>query len=185
MKNGYRIYDTSSAPEEARSILQEVQAHYQFIPNALAAMAESPEAVKAYLALDGLVQQNSLDDEQRHVVFLTITREYNCPYCVAAHTAFAQMGGVQPEHIRQLREDTALNDPKLEALQQFTSKLVQTGCHVSDEDVQAFLDAGYSRRHILDIIVMISNKLIAVFANRIMGTDLDQALQGASWNKVA
>ena len=185
MKNGYQIHDIHTAPEAARPVLAEVQAHYQFIPNALAAMAESPQTVQAYLALDGLVQQNSLDDVQRHIVFLTITREYNCAYCVAAHTAFAQMAGVRPEHIQQLRDNQPLSDSKLDALQQFTTRLVQTGCNVSEEDIQQFLDAGYTRQQVLDIIMMISNKLIAVFANRIMGTDLDEALKPAKWSKVA
>lgn len=38
-----------------------------------------------------------------------------------------------------------------------------------------------ARRHILDVITMMSNKLIAVFANRIMGTDLDDALKPGEW----
>jgi len=185
MKNGYTIYDQHTAPEAARPVLAEVHAHYQFIPNALAAMAESPETVKAYLALDGLVQQNSLDEVQRHIVFLTITREYNCSYCVAAHTAFASMAKVAPEHIQQLRENQTLSDARLDALQRFTTRLVQTGCNVSDKEIQQFLDNGYTRQHVLDIIMMMSNKLIAVFANRIMGTDLDPALQPAKWSKVA
>lgn len=185
MQNGYKIYDTQTAPEEARPVLSEVQAHYQFIPNALAAMAESPETVKAYLALDGLVQQNALTEEQRHVVFLTITREYNCEYCVAAHTAFATMAKVDGQYIQQLRENKPLTDDKLDTLQQFTARLVQTGCNVSDAEIQQFLDSGYTRQQVLDIVMMIANKLIAVFANRIMGTDLDEALQPAKWSQVA
>jgi uncharacterized peroxidase-related enzyme len=185
MKNGYKIYDINTAIANARPVLEEVQAHYQFIPNALGAMAESPETVQAYLALDSLVQQNSLTDEQRHIVFLTITREYNCSYCVAAHSAFAQMGNVEAEYIQCLRDSKPLSDPKLNALQEFSSKLVRTGCNVSEQDIEAFLASGYTRRHVLDIITMMANKLIAVFANRIMGTDLDEALQPARWSKVA
>lgn len=185
MQNGYQIYDLNNAPEGAKPVLAEVQAHYQFIPNALAAMAESPETVKAYLELDGLVQQNALTEQERHIAFLTITREYNCAYCVAAHTAFATMGKVDGAIIQQLREGKPLSDDRLNALQQFTTRLVQTGCNISDAEVQQFLDKDYTRQHILDIIMMISNKLIAVFANRIMGTDLDEALQPARWDKVA
>ncbi|MDH5178107.1 MAG: carboxymuconolactone decarboxylase family protein [Gammaproteobacteria bacterium] len=185
MQNGYRIYDKQTAPEAAKPVLTEVQAHYGFIPNALAAMAESPEMVQAYLALDGLVNQNALSEVERHVVFLTITREYNCGYCVAAHTAFAGMAKVNDEYIRQIRENKPLGDTKLEALQHFTTRLVQTGCNVSSHELQKFLDSGFNRRQVLDIITMMANKLIAVFANRIMGTDLDEALQPAKWDKVA
>ena len=185
MKNGYEIYNMDTASDAAKPVLEEVQSHYQFIPNALGAMVESPEAVKSYLKLDELVSQNSLTDEQRHVVFLTISREYQCSYCVAAHTAFAQMGQVEGDIIKRLREGNLLDDPKLEALQQFVSKMVQTHCQLSERDVADFLAHGYSRRNILEIITMVANKLIAVFANRIMGTDLDEALQPAIWSRVA
>ena len=126
-----------------------------------------------------------MTDEQRHVVFLTISREFECSYCVAAHTAFAQMGQVDGDIIKHLREGNVLDDPGLEVLQNFVSRLVQTNCQLSEKEVADFLAHGYSRRNILDIITMVANKLIAVFANRIMGTDLDEALQPAMWNRVA
>jgi hypothetical protein len=34
-------------------------------------------------------------------------------------------------------------------------------------------------------MLLIANKLIAVYANRVMGTDLDEVLQGESWAKAA
>lgn len=185
MQNGYQIYDTNTANDAARAVLEQVKRHYQFIPNALGAMVESPEAVRAYLSLDNLVAKNSLSEEQRHVVFLTIAREYNCSYCVAAHSAFAHMAGLDGQQIQQLREGGSLADPKLEHLQQFVSRLVQNDCHISEQDVREFLEQGYTRQQILEIITMMANKLIAVFANRVMGTDLDEALQTLRWSRVA
>jgi len=185
MQHGYRIYDMNSASDAARPVLEQVKRHYQFIPNALGAMVESPEAVRAYLTLDELVRENSLTDEQRHVVFLTIAREFNCSYCVAAHTAFAQMDQVPGEYIQKLREGETLSNSKLEALQQFVSKLVQSDCHVSKQDIDDFLAQGFTRCNVLEIITMMANKLIAVYANRVMGTDLDEALLPARWSRLA
>lgn len=185
MKNGYQIHDLGNANPAAQAVLEKVKEHYQFVPNALGALAESPESVLAYLALDELVHQNSLTDEQRHIVFLAITSEYDCSYCVAAHTAFAQMGKVDEQIVQNLREGKPLSDPKLEALRKFSVALVQSGCQVSEDEINEFLGHGYSRRNILDIITMMANKLIAIFANRIMGTDLDEMLKPAEWNRVA
>jgi hypothetical protein len=150
MQNGYHIYNLDNASEAAKPVLEEVKRHYQFIPNALGAMAESPEAVRAYLMLDE-----------------------------------AKMGEVDGQIIHALREGRPLSDPALTSLQAFTAKLVQTGGNVSEQEIEQFLAAGYTRRHILDIITMIANKLIAIFANRIMGTDLDKALLPAKWECVA
>jgi len=185
MKNGYKIYDKHSVDADTGAVLEQVEAHYQFVPNALGAMVESPEAVKGYLALDELAHQNSLTDLQRHIVFLTIAREYDCAYCVAAHTAFAQMGKVDGDIVKRLRDGKNLTDPALQTLQDFTKRMVQTGCMVTTKEVDAFLAHGFTRRQVLDIITMMANKLIAVFANRVMGTDLDDALKPAVWEKVA
>lgn len=185
MKNGYQIHNIDNTNPASQVALDKVKEHYQFVPNALGAMAESPESVLAYLALDELVHKNSLTNEQRHIVFLTISREYDCSYCVAAHTAFAQMDKVDGQIVQNLREGKTLSDPKLEALRKFVIALIETGCHVSEEAINEFLDSGYTRRQVLDIISMMANKLIAIFANRIMGTDLDEMLQTAKWSRVA
>jgi uncharacterized peroxidase-related enzyme len=185
MKNGYQIHNRENSNTEIKDVLDKVEKHYRFVPNALAAMAESPNSVLAYLALDDLANTNSLTNEQRHIAFLTISREYNCSYCVAAHSAFAQMGEVDGQIVQCLRENEPLDDPKLNALQQMVSSMIKSGCNVSDDEIRGFLSHGYSRRSILDIITMISNKLIAIFANRIMGTDLDNILQPAKWSRVA
>ncbi len=185
MKNGYQIHNIENTNPASQAVLEKVMEHYRFVPNALSAMAESPESVLAYLALDELVHTNTLTDEQRHIVFLTISREYDCSYCVAAHTAFAQMGKVDGQIVQNVREGIPLSDPNLEALRKFVTALVETGCHVSEEEINEFLNCGYTRRHVLDIISMMANKLIAIFANRIMGTDLDEMLQPVRWSRVA
>jgi len=185
MKNGYQIHNLGKTNPASHAVLEKVKEHYQFVPNALGAMAESPETVMAYLTLDDLVNKNTLTDEQRHIVFLAITREYDCSYCVAAHTAFAQMGKVDGEKVMALRDGRALSDPKLNALRKFATELVQTGCQVSEAAIDEFLSHGYTRRNVLEIITMMANKLIAVFANRIMGTDLDQMLEPARWSRAA
>ncbi|MDH5692217.1 MAG: carboxymuconolactone decarboxylase family protein [Gammaproteobacteria bacterium] len=185
MKNGFKIPDINTATQNTKAVLFQVREHYQFVPNALGAMAESPEAVKSYLALDELANQNSLSDEQRHIAFLTIAREYDCAYCVAAHTAFAQMGRVDDKIVQALRNNQALNSAKLNALQDFVSLLIKKEGQLTELEVENFLSHGYTRQNILELIAMIANKLIAVFANRIMGTDLDSALQPAKWNRVA
>ncbi|MDH5323955.1 MAG: hypothetical protein OEZ68_03200 [Gammaproteobacteria bacterium] len=83
------------------------------------------------------------------------------------------------------RENQAISDAKLDVLQKFTVQLARSGCEVSNNELHRFLNAGYTRRHVLDIIMMMPNKLIAVFANRVMGTDLDAALQDAKWSNAA
>jgi len=185
MKNGYQIHDDKTAPAESRPLLGEAQAHYGFIPNAIGAMAESPAVLEAYLNLDTLLGKTAFTAAERHVLMLAITREFECSYCVAAHSAFAKMAGLPPEQVEQLRRGAPLGDARLDQLYHFAGKMVASHGHVSDSDVQGLLAAGYSRRQLLEVTLLIANKLIAVYANRMMGTDLDAALQGESWTRAA
>lgn len=185
MKNGYQTYTDQTAPAESRALLGQAQTHYGFIPNAIGAMAESPVVLEAYLALDGLLGKTAFTDAERHVLLLAITREYECSYCVAAHSAFAKMAGLPPEQVERLRRGMQLGDPRLEKLHRFATKLVAGHGQVSDKDVQELLAAGFNRRQVLEVLLLVANKLIAVYANRIMGTDLDAALQGESWTRAA
>jgi uncharacterized peroxidase-related enzyme len=185
MKNGYQIHDDSTAPAESRELLARAQAHYGFVPNAIGAMAESPPVLEAYLALDELLGKTAFTSLERHVLLLAITREFACSYCVAAHSAFAKMDGLPPEDVQRLRQGAELSDPRLEHLHRFAAKLVATHGQASDADVQTLLAAGYTRRQVLEILLLIANKLITVYANRLMGTDLDAALQTEAWTCAA
>jgi AhpD family alkylhydroperoxidase len=148
-------------------------------------MAESPAVLEAYLSLDGLQGKTALTGIERHVALLAIAREFGCRYCVAAHSAFAKMDGVPPDQVERLRQGESLGDPRLEQLHRFAAKMVARYGQVSDADVQALLAAGYTRRHVLEVMLLIANKLIAAYANRVMGTDLDEVLQGESWAQAA
>lgn len=185
MKNGYQIHNDTTAPTESRALLGQAQDHYGFVPNAIGAMAESPAVLQAYLSLEELLGKTAFTDAERHVLLLAITREFECSYCVAAHSAFAKMAGLPPEQVERLRRGKPLTDPRLEKLHRFAGKMVASHGEASDADVQALLAVGYTRRQVLEVLLLIANKLIAVYANRIMGTDLDAALQGESWTCAA
>ncbi len=185
MKNGYQIYKQETVSIEARTLLEQAQRRYEFVPNMLAAMVESPESLQAYLNLGQLFQESSFTEEQQHVLALTVSREYSCSYCVASLTAFAQTAGLPADTIKRLREGNSLLDPGLDALRQFAIKMVNTGCQVSKQDIAALFAHSYTHRQILELILLMTHQLIAVFSNRIMGTDLDEVLLPVKWNRVA
>lgn len=185
MKNGYNIKTVENAPEGARPMLSQVQENLGFVPNGLGAMANSPIVLSAFLQLGGLLPQTSFTDTERHLVYLAVTCEYASEYCASAHTAFANMDKIDERIIQQVREGRPVDDKRLEALRRFAIRMVQTGCNVSEAEFNDILEHGYSREQVLEIVLIIAHKIFGVFTNRIMGTDLDEALQPAKWSKVA
>ena len=185
MKNGYRIYDAGTAPVAAQPLMKTAVEHYGFVPNAIGAMAESPETLSGYLTLDDLACRTSLTGTERHVALLAITRELECPYCVAAHSAFAKMADLPEDTVSRLRNGLPLDDSRLAALQEFITILIRKRARLSEEEHSAFLQVGYSHRNVLELILLVANKTIAVYSNRVMGTDLDAALAAEKWESVA
>lgn len=82
-----------------------------------------------------------------------------------------------------LRDETPLEDPKLEALRSMTLTIVRNRGHVSQEDLDAFYAAGYGERQVLEIILGLSQKVISNYTNHIANTPVDAPFQKFAWSK--
>ncbi|MET4805261.1 carboxymuconolactone decarboxylase family protein [Limibacillus sp. MBR-115] len=177
----FTLHTKETAPAEAKRLLEASEKSFGRIPNLHAVMAESPEHLEAYQQLHGLFQKTSLSTAERNVVWLAINVEHECTYCVPAHSAIAKMQGVDDETVKALRDNTPLADPKLEALRTFTLQVVRERGHVGQQDVQAFLDAGYTQRHVLDVVLGLAQKVMSNYVNHIANTPTDAAFAAFGW----
>ena len=55
--------------------------------------------------------------------------------------------------------------------------------NISEEELNAFYEEGYTQRNLLDIILGLSQKVISNYTNHIAETPLDDAFQKFSWSK--
>ncbi|MCV6592868.1 MAG: carboxymuconolactone decarboxylase family protein [Silicimonas sp.] len=182
----FTYHTLDSAPEAAKPFLARAQAAYGQIPGLYAVMAESPAILEGYHAIHALFEeQTSFDADEHTVVWQTINVEHACHYCVPAHTAIAKMMKVDDAISDALRNETPLPTPRLEALRTFTLQVVRGRGHVSDADVQAFLDAGFTRKAILEVILGLSQKVLSNYMNHLADTPVDPAFKPFAWAKAA
>ena len=178
----YEIHDKQSAPEASREIMEQAEQAYGFVPNLFGVLAESPAALRAYATVTELLQQHAgLDPVQQQVVMLTVSADNGCTYCVGAHSGLAQMVKMDPAVLEALREQRELPDAKLEALRRFALAVMSHRGWVPEAELQAFHDAGYGRRELLDVITIVALKTLSNYTNHIAGTPLDQAFAGMEW----
>lgn len=111
--------------------------------------------------------------------------ENQCSYCVAGHSAFAEMQHVSPEIIDTLRHNQSVADSKLEALNQFTRLLVHNKGMISDQEIQQFLDVGYTAAHVIEIILGVCVKTFSNLANNLIGIPLDDEFSQHAWQSKA
>jgi len=179
--SSFRIHDIDTAPEASRPLLENSAKAFGRIPNLHAVMAESPEHLEAYKTLHALFERSSLSKVERNVVWMTINVENACHYCVPAHTAIALMQGVDADIVDALRSGTALKDARLEALRQFTLAIVRQRGQLEETQVAQFLGAGFTQRHILDVLLGLAQKTMSNYANHLAGTPVDEAFAKFEW----
>ncbi|WP_417444322.1 carboxymuconolactone decarboxylase family protein [Joostella sp.] len=178
-----QIHTIETAPEKSKSLLEQSNKSNGFVPNLHGVLAEAPGLLEAYQNIHELFVNSSFNNDEITVVWQTINVEHECHYCVPAHTAIAKMMKVDDEITEALRNKTELPMQKLEALRKMTLSMVRNRGNVSKEEIQAFYNADFNQRHLLEIILGISQKTISNYTNHIAETPLDKGFEKYAWNK--
>jgi uncharacterized peroxidase-related enzyme len=166
-KHAFKLHTIETAPQASCKDLAEVKQKFGRVPNFFAVTAESPAATNAYVSLSNIFQTTALTPAEQQIVVLTASVENKCDYCVAAHSKGAKMAGLSDEAIHAIRNRIPLKDAKTEALRRIVSQIVEKRGWVSDADVRAFLDQGYSRSQLLDVMVGVSMKTLSNYINHL------------------
>jgi len=178
-----KIHNIETAPEGSKELLKQSLKIYGMIPGLHGVLAAAPGLLEAYQTIHKLFVDSSFDKEELTVVWQTINVEHNCHYCVPAHTAIAKMMKVEDVITEALRNETPLENLKLEALRTITLAIVHNRGRVSEEALTAFYAAGYEERQVLEIILGLSQKIISNYTNYIAHTPIDVPFQEYAWKK--
>ncbi|MCM4151344.1 carboxymuconolactone decarboxylase [Arenibacter sp. N53] len=178
-----KVYNMESAPEASKPLLKKSQKAYGMIPGLHGVLAGAPEVLDAYQKLHELFVNTSFNEEELTVVWQSINVEHACHYCVPAHTGIARMMKVDNSITEALRNETALENTKLEALRTMTLTIVRNRGNVTQENLETFYAAGYEQRHVLEIILGLSQKVISNYTNHIANTTIDPAFKSFEWKK--
>jgi uncharacterized peroxidase-related enzyme len=172
-----------NAEPRAKASLEAVQKGLGFIPNMYANMANSPGALETYgVGYNFFRKDSGFTPAEQEVVFLTISHENGCEYCMAAHSMVGEkMSGVPAPVLNALRAGLPLPDARLRALSVFTRIMVAGRGKPAGRDLQAFLAAGFSERQVLEIILAIAVKTISNYSNHVFHTDVDPVFAAYRW----
>lgn len=176
-----------NAEPPAKAVLDKALAQVGFIPNMYARMVHSPGLLETYLGGYAAFRNDSgFTPQEQEVVFLAISRENGCEYCVSAHSMLADMQSKVPAGVTNaIRAGTPIPDTKLAALARFTQAMVASRGLPTRADVEAFLAAGYSERQILEIVLAIAVKTLSNYANHLFHTPLDVMFESRRWTAPA
>jgi len=178
----FELHTIESAPEAAKSDMETAQKTYGTIPNLYRGFATNPATLKVYLSFNELLKEHGqLTPIEQQVVYLSVSAENGCTYCVGAHSVLADMVKIPKQTLTELREQRPLSDTKLEALRRFTLSVMEHSGRVPEQDLADFQVAGYDQRHVLEVLTILAQKTLSNYYNHIAQTPLDDMFMSQQW----
>jgi AhpD family alkylhydroperoxidase len=165
----FTAHTLDTAPEASRPLLEDTLEHLGHLPPVVTLLAESPEMLGGFLQASARFEQSTLDPLAREVVVMTIATRNDCRVCIAMHTGRLRQLKADSGLIAALRQGEMPADPRLAALRHFTLRVLATAGEVPEDELTGFLDAGFTRRNALEVVLGIGTYTMSTLANRLVG----------------
>lgn len=179
----FTLHNKETAPKGSHDGLDAATEKFGFLPNILGVLAESPPALDGYISLSDLLGGSSFSPQEQQFLLLVISEANGCGYCVAAHTMGGEKSGLPDLLIEAVRDGKTIENPRMDALRNFTAGVVAQRGWVSDDAIRDFLNVGFTKAHILEVVLATAMKTISNYVNHMAETPLDEPFQPAAWTK--
>ena len=154
-----------------QAIFEQLKKGLGMVPNLYATLAHSEHALGNYLTLQN--GKSSLNAKEREVINLVVSQVNDCAYCLAAHTALGGMVGFTPEQILAIRQGGALFDSRLDALARLVKSAAVNRGHAAQELIEGFFAAGYNEGNLVDVVMVIGDKIITNYLHALTKVPVD------------
>jgi len=171
MTTQFSVPTIEQVSDNNKAIFEKLQKGLGFVPNLYATFAYSNTALGDYLTLQN--RKSSLSNKEKEVINLVVSQVNDCLYCLSAHTAIAKMNGFTDEQVLEIRTGEASFDAKLNALAVFVKDVSERRGKPSAGAVDAFLQAGYTKENIIDVVIIIGDKTITNLMHGITKVPID------------
>jgi uncharacterized peroxidase-related enzyme len=159
-------------PEASKPILDAVHKQLGVVPNMFRLIAQSPAALQGFAANNGALAK-ALEVKTRERIALAVAQVNSCDYCLSAHTYLGlNLAKISPEEVALNRHGES-GDAKANAAVTFAAKIVRERGRVSDADIRAVREAGFSDGAIVEILAVTAENIFTNLLNIVADTDID------------
>ena len=156
------ILPPDQASKDSKAVYDEFYRRMQFPapPNFIMTQGHSPYVARGTWELvKNVLVGGEIERWKKELIFVAISKERNCRYCLAAHIACCRMLGVDVE--QSLRMQTVA-DPTLRDMVLFAMKCARDPQALTSDDYEGLRKNGLSQTQIMELIGMAA---LAVYAN--------------------
>lgn len=177
----YPIHTIASAPEKSKPALEWLQKAFGVLPNLPAVIGNSPKLINSLVSTFQQVHSPGFTEAENQIVLLTDAFTNSCKYAVAFHTALALQQGISSEETDAIRERRLPADKRYAALSSLAKTLIEKRGHLSEQELDSFLAAGFTKEQVFEVIAMVSASTITNYAGTIANPALDAPFQQYAW----
>jgi uncharacterized peroxidase-related enzyme len=151
----------------SQEIFEQIQKKIGKVPNLYATIGYSAPALKGMLDYEAtLTGSNIFTAKEREAINLIVSQVNACDYCLAAHTAIAQMKGYTKDETVLIRKGIA-KDMKLNTIILLARFIAQNKGKAEAALTDAFFSAGYDEAALIELIGLIT---LRTFTNYVYAT---------------
>lgn len=178
----YPVQTMSTAPETSRPSLQALQSAFGFVPNIAGVMAASPVLISSLVGLFGNVHGGSFTEAQIQVLLLTNAVTNKAEWAVAFHTTLALQQGLTPADVEAIRSGRLPGELAFAALSRLARSLIETRGKLDATDRDAFLQAGFTAEHLLEVIAVTAASTITNYTANVAEPPLEEQFRVHAWH---
>ena len=166
------LVTSENANPKQSALLDAVKGKLGKVPNFLAVLAQSPDALEAFLGLHTIAGSGQLDPKTRERIALVVAQGNACEYCVSAHTAIGRMAGLTSAEIEANRAGSS-QDAKAATAVAFAKALNEHSGEVTQAEFDAVREAGYSEAEIVEIITHVGMNILTNLIGKASRVEID------------
>lgn len=167
----FRVPTREDVSEPNQAIFDHMLKAFGKIPNLYATFALNDTALMDYLDLQN--RKSTLSGQEREITNLVVSQINDCKYCVPAHTVLARMHGFTDEQILQIRRAQVDFNERYSALATFVKETALGRGRPSQRAIDAFFAAGYTQANLIDVMMVIGDKIISNYLHNITQIPVD------------
>jgi alkylhydroperoxidase family enzyme len=166
------VLNPDSATGVHAEIFAKTKAKFGSHPTVMAALTNSPATMNGYLTLFQNLAEGRFSKQLARKIGLTIGEENGCEYCISLLAAVAKMQKLTDEDIELARQGKS-TDPKEQALLDFVLLLVRHKGDLTDAEVQAVKDAGWTDEDIAETFGHLILNFLTNYFWKVARTEID------------
>lgn len=155
---------------KTKDLFNAVQKKLGMVPNMVRTMANSFPVLNGYLSFSGALETAKIGPQLAEQISLVVAEANQCEYCLSAHTLLGSTVAGIDETTIILSRTAETGDRKTDAALNFALAIVQKRGLVSDADVAAVRNAGYTEGEITEIIAHTALNIFTNYFNNVANT---------------